>query len=195
MSMYAEEIKERYSYKDYLSWPEDERWELIDGEPVAMSPAPNRNHQSILGELHLIIGFFLKGKPCRVYLSPLDVRIDQEEGTPDEEVYTVLQPDLVVVCDKKKQDDMGIKGSPDLAIEILSKGTARRDQNVKFKIYEEAGVREYWIVDPWKRTITIHLLGGDGKYSAPVCYSEKMKVESRVLEGINFSAEEIFVEF
>lgn len=133
---------EHYTYRDLLSWPEDQRWELIDGVAYDMTPAPIRRHQEILGDLHLQIGNFLIGKPCRVYMAPFDVLIPKhDEG--EEEIDTVVQPDIAVVCDRSKLTERGCKGAPDLVIEILSPSTAEKDTLTKLKLYERAGVKEY----------------------------------------------------
>jgi Uma2 family endonuclease len=141
---------ERYTYADYCTWDDGERWELIEGVPYAMSPAPSRRHQSISVEILNQLHTFLKGKPCRVFHAPFDVRL-----CADEEDDTVVQPDLVVVCDKSKLDDTGCKGAPDLVIEILSPSTARKDKLLKFNEYQRAGVREYWMVDPETKTVQV----------------------------------------
>lgn len=138
----------RFTYEDYCQWQGDERWELIDGEAFLMSPAPRLRHQRILGELHRQMANFLLGKSCQVFVAPVDVRLPKWPGEPDAKVDTVVQPDLVVVCDPGKLDDAGVRGAPDLVIEILSPATASRDQVSKRDLYLRHGVREYWLVDP-----------------------------------------------
>lgn len=143
-----------YTYADYLSWPENESWELIDGVPVDMSPAPGRKHQKILGEMYRQVSNFLVGKTCDVYPAPFDVRFGRE-GETDEHIKTVLQPDISVICDLSKLDDNGCLGAPDLVIEIVSPATVRKDMREKFAIYEKYGVKEYWIVHPVDQTVMI----------------------------------------
>ncbi|MDR2160288.1 MAG: Uma2 family endonuclease, partial [Treponema sp.] len=138
-----------YTYADCLSWDEDVRAELIDGEIVMMAP-PLRRHQDISRNLLLKIGNFLEGKPCRIYAAPFGVRLFPK---PDNSDDTVLEPDLVVVCDPEKLDDRGCNGPPDLVIEILSPSTVHHDSGVKFRKYLQAGVREYWILDPEAKTV------------------------------------------
>ena len=129
---------ERYTYLDYYSWDDGERWELIDGVAYAMSPAPAPKHQTISRELLVQIANFLKGKPYEVFHAPFDVRLNA-----DSDDDTVMQPDIFVVCDKSKIDDKGCNGAPDMIIEILSPSTAKRDIVLKFNAYLQAGVREY----------------------------------------------------
>ncbi|HBK69238.1 MAG TPA: Uma2 family endonuclease [Firmicutes bacterium] len=161
--------KETFTYGDYLSWSDEERWELIDGVPYNMSPAPSRMHQKISGELFKQIAIYLTGKTCEVYSAPFDVRLPKAEED-DEKVCTVVQPDLVVVCEQKKLDERGCKGAPDLIIEILSPQSAGKDMKIKFYLYEREGVREYWIVDPEHKTVQVFKLEAKGKYGRPEVY-------------------------
>lgn len=142
-----EKGKPHYTYKDYKTWGEDVRCELWYGEPVMMSPAPRRRHQELLGYLYKQISSFLEGKPCQVYVAPLDVFL-VEDAESIEDCELVVQPDLMVVCDTTKLIDEGIRGAPDLIIEILSTTTAMRDQSDKKLLYESKGVREYWVANP-----------------------------------------------
>jgi Uma2 family endonuclease len=166
MGPLARKQEERFTYGDYLTWDDDERWELIDGVPYNMSPAPRARHQRILGELHRQFANWLLGKPCQVFLAPYDVRFPDADES-DEQVETVVQPDLSVICDKRKLDEAGCRGAPDLIIEILSPSTASKDLKVKFERYERAGVREYWVVEPEGKTVQIFTLGADGRYGRP----------------------------
>jgi len=147
------ETGKKYSWADYLSWPEWERWELIKGEPFDMSPAPARTHQQILGELFRQIANYLVDKSCEVYMAPFDVKLSPEG---DDEEPTVLQPDLIVNCDSEKWTRTGLKGCPALVLEILSPSTALRDRKVKFDLYSRSGVREYWIADPEGSVIEVY---------------------------------------
>ena len=158
--------EDRFTYGDYLTWDDDERWELIDGVPYNMSPAPTVRHQAISRELLTEFALHLRGNSCQVFAAPFDVRLPEADESGDL-VETVVQPDLSVVCDKRKLDDAGCRGAPDLIVEILSPSTAHKDQKVKFDRYERAGVREYWIVDPTGSTVQIYTLGVEGKYSRP----------------------------
>lgn len=142
-----EKEKPHYTYKDYKTWREDVRCELWYGEPVMMSPAPRRRHQELLLDIALQIKTYLTAKPCQVYVAPLDVFL-VEDAESIEDCELVVQPDLMVVCDTTKLIDEGIRGAPDLIIEILSPTTAMRDQSEKKLLYESKGVREYWVVNP-----------------------------------------------
>ena len=159
---------ERFTYADYLQWTGDERWELIDGEALSMSPAPSRLHQEVVGGLFAQIATFLRGRPCRVYVAPFDVRLPHLDEA-DREVDTVVQPDISVICDESKLDDAGCRGAPDWIIEVLSPGTMARDQVRKRELYARHAVREYWIVDPMSRQVSISVLDDSGhRYRPPV---------------------------
>ena len=176
-----------YTYADYLTWDDDERWELIDGKPYLMS-APTPNHQLLLGEIHRQLANFLKGKKCRVFFAPLDVRLNHD--TLDD---TVVQPDLLIVCDKDKySDNKALKGAPDLAVEVLSPSNPRHDTLRKYKKYMESGVPEYWVVDPVTRTVNVHILS-DGKYVTQH-YNETDKISVHILDGYTIDLSEIFAE-
>jgi len=137
----------RFTYADYCTWPEEERWELIDGEAYAMAPAPARVHQDVVVAIAARIYGALGGTACRVYIAPFDVRLpDRDEA--DEVVTTVVQLDIAVICDPAKLDDKGCRGAPDWIIEVLSPATAAKDQIQKRALYERHGVREYWLVHP-----------------------------------------------
>ena len=171
----AQPLQSRYTYADLLRWDDDHRYELIDGELYRMT-SPTLAHQEILGELFLQFAAFLKGKPCKVLVAPFDVRLNAE-GKDD----TVLQPDILVVCDTTKFDVRSCVGAPDLVVEILSPSTSGRDQLLKFHKYLQAGVREYWIVDPDSKTVAVYILE-NGKY---VCnaYGSEDTIPVHVLEG------------
>jgi Uma2 family endonuclease len=148
-----------YTYADYQEWDESERCEIIDGEIIMMA-TPDRFHQEISRNLFLQIAEFLKGKPCQPYYAPFSVRLNPAEDSSDD---TVLEPDIVVVCDPSKLDKQGCKGAPDLVIEIISPSTARKDKVVKLNKYQNAGVREYWIVEPDTKTVLVCVLDA-GRY-------------------------------
>ena len=154
-----------YSYKDYLTWTWDEMVELIGGKIYKMSPAPSSRHQGISGELFRQVSNFLLKKKCKVFSAPFDVRLPSpSKSKVDKEIYTVVQPDLCVVCDPAKIDKRGCLGAPDWIIEILSRSTSSKDLNEKFDVYEEAGVKEYWVVYPQEQTISVYLLDENGLY-------------------------------
>lgn len=190
----AEKLEERYTYGQYYQWDDGERWELIDGVPYSMTPAPVRRHQGILIRVSSRIEEFLRGKPCQVYFAPFDVRLPDFAGQEDNDVPTVVQPDLVVVCDEKKLDDRGCCGAPDLVVEILSPSTSRKDVGVKFSLYERHGVREYWIIHPAEESLMVFTIGEDGKYGRPQGYGRGDFATSTVLAGLELNLEEVFTE-
>ena len=181
----------RLSYADYLTWPEGERWELIDGAAYAMSPAPTRRHQAISRELGLQMATYLKGRDCEVYFAPFDVRLPDDVAAGDEETWTVVQPDLVVICDKGKLDEQGCRGAPDWMIEILSPDSAQRDLREKLALYERHAVREYWVVDPTDRVVLTFRLE-QGRYGKPVVFGPKDKAVSVVLPELAVDLEPVF---
>lgn len=190
----AKKQDERFTYSQYCEWNDGERWELIDGVPYNMTPAPVRRHQGILMHLSLIVGNFLAGKPCQVYFAPFDVRLPDSSEQDDNDVTTVVQPDLVVICDEKKLDDRGCRGAPDLVMEILSPSTSRKDIGVKFNLYERHGVREYWIIHPAEESLMVFTLGEDGKFGRPQGYGRGDFATSVVLDGLELNLEEVFAE-
>ena len=149
---------QRFTYQDYCTWDDDERWELIDGIPYAMA-APMRKHQRVSGKIYLQIANFLRGKACEVYYAPFDVRLNAD--TLDN---TVVQPDIAVFCDESKLDEKGGIGAPEMVVEILSPSSASHDMIRKYMLYMKVGVREYLIVDPESQTVVTHILE-DGKYN------------------------------
>lgn len=159
------DLSKRYTYADYLTWQFDEMVELIRGKVFRMSPAPSARHQWVSAELHYQIMGYLKGKPCKAFAAPFDVRLplppDQQKT---DKIDTVVQPDITVVCDRQKLDAQGCKGSPDWIIEILSSGTATKDLTDKYTLYQHAGVREYWIVHPSEQTVIPYRLDESGQY-------------------------------
>ncbi|MDP3176814.1 MAG: Uma2 family endonuclease [Spirochaetaceae bacterium] len=189
----ARSLDERFTYGDYRKWPEGERWELIEGVPYSMSPAPNWRHQELLGRLHLEIGQFLRGKTCKVAISPFDILLPKgDEG--DEAVDTVLEPDLMVFCDRSKIGETRARGAPDFTIEILSPRTARRDFGLKWELYERHGVREYWIVDPEGRRVHAWRLEQDGRFGAEIIYESGSKAPVAVLDGLVIDVDALFAE-
>ena len=144
--------KEKYSYADYLTWDEGERFELIDGEVFNMAPAPSRRHQQVLRELSTAFTVFLREKECEVLFAPFDVRL-LVENKQEDVINNVVQPDLSIVCDKEKLDDKGCNGAPDMIIEILSPSSVKLDRWKKFQLYEKAEVKEYWLVDPINESV------------------------------------------
>eukprot|EP01012_Entosiphon_sulcatum_P002394 TRINITY_DN10493_c0_g1_i1.p1 TRINITY_DN10493_c0_g1~~TRINITY_DN10493_c0_g1_i1.p1 ORF type:complete len:213 (-),score=9.71 TRINITY_DN10493_c0_g1_i1:370-1008(-) len=180
-----------YSYASYLNWLFPERVELIAGKIFKMSPAPSRVHQEVAGSIFLNLGNFLKDKPCKVYSAPFDVRFPKESKA-DKDVYTVLQPDICVICDKSKLDARGCIGPPDLVVEVLSPGNTRMELLNKYRVYEEFGVKEYWIVSQSDQSILIYTLNGEGKFQPSKIFTLSEKITSSVLPGFELALDDVF---
>ena len=183
------DLNKVYSYADYFKWQFDERVELIKGKIFKMSPAPNPVHQTISGYIHVELGYFLKRKQCRVYSAPFDVRLPQKTNN-DEDIYTVLQPDLSVICDKSKIDKKGCIGAPDIVVEILSTSNNTKDIIYKFEAYEQAGVKEYWVVSQ-DQTFVINTLV-NGKYVPSRQMTIGDTVTSPILPGFSLDLKDLF---
>jgi len=161
--MFGSAAHSTYTYGDYCRFPEDERWEIIDGQLHAMSPAPSRQHQSTSMALSAQLHAFFSTRGYEVFAAPFDVRLPETQED-DDAIVTVVQPDLVVVCDENKLDDRGCRGAPDWIIEILSPSTAAKDQIVKRELFERHGVKEYWLLHPIDRMITSYRRDADGRF-------------------------------
>ncbi|MBO9591921.1 MAG: Uma2 family endonuclease [Niabella sp.] len=182
----------RYSYADYFRWKFQERVELLRGWIHKMSPAPGMKHQSTSLKLTLKIGNYFEGKPCNVFAAPFDVRLpDSKKQKKDELVFTVVQPDICVICDAEKIDDRGCIGAPDLVIEILSPGNTQKEMGVKFDLYEESGVKEYWLVEPQDKVILVYLLK-DGRFQGIKPFIETDEISSAVFPELKFNVRAIF---
>ena len=182
-----------YSYADYLRWSFEERVELIKGKLFRMSPAPRRSHQGVITVIGNEIFNFLKGNSCKVYYAPFDVRFPNQLTDSDAQTFTVVQPDISVVCDFSKLDDAGCKGSPDLIVEILSPSTASKDLKEKYQLYEEHGVKEYWVVYPGEAVLEIFELQ-NGKYVSTGKFVKEDVVTSSVLVGLELNLQEVFAD-
>ncbi|WP_145860547.1 Uma2 family endonuclease [Pedobacter suwonensis] len=180
-----------YSYANYLNWLFPERVELIAGKIFKMSPAPSRAHQEVAGRIFLKIGNFLEGKQCKIYSAPFDVRFPKESKA-DKNVYTVLQPDICVICDKSKLDARGCIGAPDLVVEILSPGNTKTELLHKYRIYEEFGVKEYWVVSHGDQSILIYTLNEMGKFEPSKIFALSEKITSTVLPGFELALNDVF---
>lgn len=180
-----------YTYADYLKWNFEERLELFRGKIFPLS-APNRKHQEVSRELSLLLGNFLKGKSCRAYAAPFDVRLPVKNRKKDNEVTTVVQPDICVICDETKLDDRGCCGAPDLVVEILSPGNSRKEVRLKHELYEEAGIKEYWIVYPAEESVAVFLLGENNRYGGAAIYAGNEEIQSAAIKGFKINLREIF---
>ena len=190
MGLPKEKEERWFTYADYKEWElaEGERYELIDGEAFAMS-APNTRHQEILGELFSQIHTYLRGKPCRVYPAPFDVRLFYEEDESDD---TVVQPDISVICDEKKRGYEGCRGAPDLVVEILSPSNTAIEMERKLKLYYEAGVREYWVVDPENKGLTVYRFQEEG--IVVKTYKNADTVPVAIFPGLDIALEQVFAD-
>ncbi|MDY6025521.1 Uma2 family endonuclease [Bergeyella zoohelcum] len=183
------DLNKIYSYADYLLWKFEERIELIKGRIFKMSPAPSRKHQDIsmnlIGEMIPIF----KGQKCKMYTAPFDVRFPKE-STDNKTIYTVVQPDICIICDENKLDDKGCIGAPDLIVEILSPGNSKKELKNKFELYEEYGVKEYWIVNPLDEVVYVHTLE-NGKYKGAFPITDDY-IHSEVFPEVKIHTDEVF---
>ena len=179
-----------YTYAEYLTWPEGERLELINGVPF-MQAAPLWQHQSISRELMLQFGEYLRNKACQVFAAPFDLRLPYANEK-DEKTINVYQPDLLVVCDKKNLKGTGYFGVPSLVIEILSSSTAKNDRLLKFNMYERAGVKEYWIVEPDSKLVSVFTLQDNMRYGRPEIYTDDDNIKVSIFPNLTIDLNRIF---
>lgn len=173
-----------HTYGEYLNWPDEEHYELIDGVAyVREPPASLRSHQEVVGELYHQLRLALQGKSARAYVAPFDVRLP-EGGEADDRIVTVVQPDVIMVNDHSKLDERGMRGAPDWVAEVLSPSTSSHDQTVKLPAYERAGVREVWLVQPADRILTIYRLEG-GCYGRPIVLGLKGRTAISAIPGVS----------
>jgi len=178
------DLDKRYTYADYLTWMDDVRRELFDGFIKLMTPAPSRRHQELSVNLTVLLGAFLIHKEFKLYHAPSDVRFPKNKSLKsDKQIFTVLQPDLYIVCDLSKLDDRGCLGAPDLIIEIISPKNSKRDLKDKFEIYQQHGVREYWIVGPNDETVNVFVLDENGKFQFKGLYANDDKIPVNIFNG------------
>ena len=158
--MVLPEDNKKYTYADYLGWENDVNAEVINGEIISMTPSPTPKHQDVVDELSAEFKMYLRGKKCMSFSAPMDVCLFANKNTKREHITDWVQPDLLVVCDESKIGDKNIFGAPDLIVEVLSPSTARNDRLIKFHSYEKAGVKEFWIVDPYNMSVELYTLDG-----------------------------------
>jgi len=186
-------LDKRYTYADYLTWIDDVRRELIEGF-IKLMPAPRPIHAKVSYNISWHLGAILKknkGK-CEVFYAPFDVRLPRNGETDNDKIYTVVQPDICVICDLSKIDDRGCCGAPDMIVEIFSPSTGKRDTHDKFILYEKSGVKEYWIVYPEAKAIHAFILQEDGKYNDGVVYEFEGKIPVHVFDDSLIDLEDIF---
>ena len=182
----------RYSYADYLSWDIEEMVELIKGKVFRQIAAPRTNHQKVSFTIAGKLYDFLKGKKCQGFTAPFDVRLPSLSKK-NEDIFTVVQPDICVVCDPEKLDKAGCVGAPDLIMEILSPGNKKKELQDKYEVYEESVVKEYWVIHPEEQMLMKYTLT-DGKYVASKLFASGEVVASACLEGFQLDLEEVFGE-
>lgn len=185
-------LENSYTYADYFEWDFDERVELINGRVYSMGQTPGTSHQRVLGDVCGQLWSFLRGKKCQVFAAPFDVRLPRKTND-DREITTVLQPDVCVVCDPAKLDKRGCLGAPDIVVEILSPGNNAKELKTKYDVYEEAGVREYWVVSPQDNTFLVYTLT-DGKYVPTRTMVAGDVFTSSVLQDFSLDLTELFGE-
>ncbi len=188
----AEQLTERYTYADYRTWEEDKRWELIQGVPYCQA-APSTEHQRLVTRLLAQFEIYLEGKSCEVLPAPIDV-ILADKSQQQEEINTVVQPDLIICCDPSKITRRACEGAPDLIIEVLSPSTFKRDLNDKFQLYEKVGVKEYWVVSPGETSVIVYELDKAGRFQETGIYflPETNSVPVSIFENFQIDLNRIF---
>lgn len=185
------ESDKKYTYSDYLTWPEGERWEIIDGVAY-MQATPSPGHQLISGELYRQLANYLRDKPCKAYPAPFCVRLVSGDEKKDEDINKVVEPDITIVCDHSKIDKKGCKGTPDMIIEIISPSSIKNDRILKFNKYENAGVKEYWIVEPEGKIVSVFTLQQNGRYGRPEIYTEDDTVTVNIFPDLKIELKLVF---
>ncbi|MGL2992509.1 Uma2 family endonuclease [Flavobacterium sp. TSSA_36] len=187
------DLNKTYSYADYLTWQFDDRVELLNGKIFSVGSTPNTTHQRISRELAGVLYNFSHPRSCNLFAAPFDVRLidSNKKSKLDKEIFTVVQPDLCVICDDSKIDERGAIGAPDLVIEILSPGNSNKEMKYKFDLYEEAGVLEYWIVNPADKTIFIYILK-ENQFIGMHPLIEEDTIQSRLFPNLDFQLAKIF---
>ncbi|MDR0794016.1 MAG: Uma2 family endonuclease [Chitinophagaceae bacterium] len=184
----------RYTYADYLTWLDDKTRELIHGFIQKMSPAPRSEHARVSGDIYWHLDSIVRKNKakCKVYSAPFDVRFPKHGETADNKIDTVVQPDICIICDLSKIDERGCCGAPDMIVEILSPSTAKKDLTYKFALYEESGVKEYWVVYPKDKAITVFLLQENGIYDNGTTYEWDVKIPVRIFDNHLIALNDIF---
>jgi len=186
-------MSQLYTYADYMRWTIEERFELIKGQVFRMSPAPNTFHQRVSGVVSKRLSVFLEGKKCEVFAAPFDVRLTKKSKR-DEDITTVVQPDICVVCDSSKIDERGCIGAPDIVVEILSPGNNKKELRNKYEVYEENGVKEYWIIHPQEKTFMKYLLDANNNYQPTRLLTVGDIVTTEILPGFQLDLDEVFAD-
>jgi Uma2 family endonuclease len=185
-------LKGTYSYADYLLWQFSERVEIIKGKVFKMSPAPSSSHQDISMNLTRILDKVFYKTSCKLYVAPFDVRlINFKKSNQENKIFSVVQPDLCVICNRSKIDTKGCLGSPDLIVEILSIGNSKKEMDIKFDLYQENKVLEYWIVNPFQKTVLIYVLENE-RYIGLKPFLIDSKIESPTFPKLKFPVKKVF---
>ncbi|MDR1022483.1 MAG: Uma2 family endonuclease [Prevotellaceae bacterium] len=187
------DMSRQYTYADYLQWLDDKRRELINGFIRIMS-SPATTHARVVNRLNITLSYFISrhnGK-CEVFVAPFDVRLPKNGEKDDNKIFSVVQPDIVVVCDPSKIDEKGCLGAPDMVVEVLSPSTRKYDLNEKFNLYEASGVKEYWIVEPFVKDVAVFLLQENGRYAERAIYRSGAKIPVQTLPGLEVDTEKLF---
>ena len=179
-----------YTYGDYLEFGFEEMVELIKGKIFKMSPAPKTSHQVVCGNLHLEIGNYLKKQDCRVFIAPFDVVLPIKNEKKNKSI-TVVQPDLCVICDPSKIDEAGCFGAPDWIIEVLSPHSSKKDLQLKYDVYQESGVKEYWIVMPKQQLVEVFVLLNN-KYQRIQTYVREDTLSPVTIPELTIDLQDIF---
>jgi Uma2 family endonuclease len=193
MELREPDMSQDYTYADYLKWTIEERFELIKGKVFRMSPAPTATHQRVSQNVTARLYNFLQGHKCEVFSAPFDVRLTKRTKR-DEEITTVVQPDICVVCDPMKIDERGCFGAPDIVVEILSPGNNKKELRNKYEVYEENGVKEYWIIHPLEKTFMKYVLDEHEKYQPTKLLTMGDIVTTDILPGFQLDLDEVFAE-
>lgn len=175
-----------YTYADYVSWKFTNYVELLKGK-ISQIAAPSVKHQRVSSKFHVLLGQHLWAKNCEVFHAPFDVRLTRADGA-----ISVVQPDICVICDPSKLDDAGCNGAPDLIIEILSPGNTKKEMKIKYAIYEEAGVKEYWLVNLMDKNIFQYILDKNGKYAAAQPLTDEDIITTAILPDLEINLEDVF---
>jgi Uma2 family endonuclease len=196
MSLPENKKGKKYTYKDYLGWTDNGRYELIDGIIYDLAPAPSTAHQRVLRRLFFLFESYLnqnsdQAKDCELFTAPFDVRIPLADEK-DEEIETVVQPDIVIICDQSGLDEKGYRGTPDLIVEILSPATAQKDMVNKLNLYERAGVKKYWIIHPIDRTVMVLKIGINNRYGRPETYTAEDKIKTDFFTDLTVALDKVF---
>jgi Uma2 family endonuclease len=184
-----------YTFADYLTWKFQERVEIIKGKIYKMA-MPSEKHQRASTNIHRLFANYLHKKPCRVYHPPFDVRLEKppnQRKLTDKTIYTVVQPDITVICDLEKIDDNGCLGAPNLIIEILLPSTGGKDLKQKKEVYEFAEVPEYWIVHPHDQTVIVYLLDENKKYVIDNVYASTDIIKVSIFDDLTIDLTDVFL--